>query len=191
MSIENKVSSLYRSRILPSFLSLAMLVSPLASSVKSYADEVPTSTGTEQAQIDLNKYAKVAEQDGLEVYVSKISLKPIHDSNKQTNPDWKKSNCVRFYDIILKNNNNFGLSIMQFDINAYGRDGSIKKNTYNVDLIIKAWGTNYIKANDMLIQKDRWVSDSNCQFPVIQDNIYQLTGDDGKRYNLVHKLSLE
>ena len=168
--------------LIAALLFTGCVVAPRAS-----AQDTKQSYGTEQTvkqDVDLSQYTKVAEQDGLEVYVSATSLKPRHDINKKTNPDWKKSNCVRFLDIILNNTNNFGYTILELEGVVYSPDGTHTKHKLDGEILKKAWGTNYIKPHGILYEPDRWVSEFDCNFPVKQVDKYKLKRDDGNIFFL-------
>ena len=176
-------------------LAAALLFTSAVAAPKARADgyDPKDKIGTElvQSEIDLSQYTKVAEQDGLEVYISEISLKPRHDPNKKTNPDWKKSNCVRFYDLLISNNNDFGYKILELSATAYYNDGSTTSHKFDAEKFSQTWGTNYIKLKSYLLEKDRWTSEFNCDFPVRLVEKYKLLSDQGKKITLTVETSIK
>lgn len=147
--------------------------------------------GTEQmqSQIDLSQYTKVAEQDGLEFYLSNYtSSKPIHDLSKKTNPDWKTT-PYRFYDCIIFNTSKTNYTIVEVVGKAEDRPGPV--TPVNGETLKKIWGTILIPSNGYLIQKDRGAWSKKGIFPIKLSDHYKLSNPEGQIKEIIVEYSIK
>jgi hypothetical protein len=165
-------------QLLAAALATALAVSGAVAPTRAYSDGMPDAsktTGTEQVsqqQIDLSKYTKVAEQDGLDFYISKeTSAKPIHDLNKKTNPDWHTTQ-TRFYDCVIVNNTDLLYTVLELSGKAKDRPGPV--NAIPGDILKKIWGTITIPPRGYLIEQDRYAWTKKGAFPLEASDVYKL-----------------
>jgi len=151
-----------------------------AISQEANADNIDN--GYEVAQvvndIDLNEYTKVAEEDGLEFYITNVTnRKPVHNPNKKTKPDWRTT-PYRFFDLLMVNNSNVDYTILELKMEAADRKGPELK--FTKDQLVSAWGTATIKAGESLLQPDRGAWSKKGIFPIISDESYKIQNSNGE-----------